>query len=160
MAKIFTYAFRELLPFILNLCGVSSSCFLFDAVKEKAVIFCLLHAVPSYPPPSFLWCFLWSSQRELSFISLTLDWSGHFPSMTVMTDQQIRKQPWIIDPTTLSSLKWRQKYNSMIYFGLLEHVSHGVDVCGSALSQASQSYTHSEKQNSVQNSPAFPDKKK
>lgn len=138
MAKIFTYAFRELLPFILNLCGVSSSCFLFDAAKEKAVIFCLLHAVPSYLPPSFLWCILWSSQRILSFISLTLDWSGYFPSMTVMTDQQIRKQPWIIDPTTLSSLKWRQKYNSMIYFGLLEHVSHGVDVCGSALSQASQ----------------------
>lgn len=138
MAKIFTYASRELLPFILNLCGVSSSCFLFDAVKEKAVIFCLLHAVPSYPPPSFLWCFLWSSQRILSFISLTLDWSGYFPSMTVMTDQQIRKQPWIIDSTTLSSLKWRQKYNSMIYFGLLEHVSHGVDVCRSALSQASQ----------------------
>lgn len=57
MAKIFSYAFWELLPFMLNLCAVSSWCLLFDAVKEKAVILCLLHAVPS-----FLWCFLWSSQ--------------------------------------------------------------------------------------------------
>lgn len=76
--------------------------------------------------------------RNLFFISLSLDWSDHCPPFTTMTDQQTRKQGWIIVPTDSPPfLKWSQKYNSMVYFGL-QCISCMMDVHGSAESQNPQ----------------------
>lgn len=116
MAKIFIYALWEVLPFILNLCAITSWCLQSVALKETLIILFSLCRCIEFPPPSLLWC-VFFMEEEISS-SFSLDWNYHCPSLTIMTDQQIRKQGRIIVHSSLSFLKRRKTYNSMVYFGL------------------------------------------
>lgn len=98
---------------------------------------------------------LWYSQpyggRNLIFMSCKLDWRDHCSSFTMMADQWIRKQGWIIVPTSLSNLKQGQKCTLVVYFGL-QFIFHVLWICTEVLSiRTSKVYVSSERQNSLQN---------
>ena len=102
MAKIFIYTLWEVLPFVLNFCAITCWCLLSIVLKETVIILsspwrCIIFPLHLCCDVFFvIFPALW--RKKSLFISLSLDWSDHCPSFTMMTDQQIRKQGWIIVP--------------------------------------------------------------